>query len=89
MNYARGPRRLLCCCVPVQVSEDPVPELANPLLHVHVVEPLVLVLPAGHAVHDVAPALAAYVLTGQTSGEGVRGDQAPKDVRHLFVALSD
>jgi len=39
----------------VQTSELPLPELAKPALHVHVVEPAVLVLPAGHAVHESTP----------------------------------
>ena len=44
----------------------PLPELEKPGLHVQPVEPALLVLPAGHAVQDVAPAVGLYVLLGQT-----------------------
>ena len=53
----------------MQVKVAPVPALAKPLLHVQVVDPDALVLPAGQAVQDEEPALAAYVLVPQTGWE--------------------
>jgi hypothetical protein len=45
----------------VQTSETPVPALAKPLRHAHVVAPAALVLPSGHAAHVAVPATGLYV----------------------------
>jgi hypothetical protein len=44
-----------------------VPLEAKPGLHAHVVAPLLLLLPAGHAAHCAAPATGLYVLAWQMS----------------------
>jgi hypothetical protein len=53
--------------VPVHTRELPVPLEAKPGLHAHVVAPLLLLLPAGHAAHCAAPATGLYVLAWQTA----------------------
>jgi hypothetical protein len=52
---------------PVQTSETPVPALAKPLRHAHVVAPAALVLPSGHAAHVAVPATGLYVPAVHTS----------------------
>ena len=60
--------------VPVQVSESPLPETANPGLQVHEEAAPELVLPAGHELQFVDPAL-LYVLFGQADGIDLEGGQ--------------
>ena len=47
-----------------QVSDAPVPAVARPGRHVHVVAPVPLVLPSVQLEHNVAPAVALKVLEG-------------------------
>ena len=57
----------------------------------HVVEPLVLVLPVGQAVHDaVVPLVTAYVFAAQTEDNG-RNKQMKSAVTHagLHVGMSN
>ena len=69
--------------VPVQASVTPLPELEKPGLQVQPVEPAVLVLPAGHTVQDVAPAVGLYVLLGQTGCTYVHQRQRADWVRAM------
>jgi hypothetical protein len=52
--------------VPVQTSESATPAELYPALHVHVVEPELLLDPTGHAVHCAAPEDGLYVSASQS-----------------------
>ena len=67
----------------MHARETPLPELEKPDVHVQPVEPALLVLPAGHAVQDVAPAVGLYVLLGQTGCTYVHQRQRADWVRAM------